>query len=130
MPIIRVDVPEGQSREKLLDLRHRVRDAVARTWAKEHIYVAMREIIVDPGECTIVVTVDLRGGRGYEEQRAAALYREILHALRQGMKVDENRFVLLIREFPERCFVVSGGQRLPPLEQITPELAEAAAGSV
>ena len=129
MPIIRIDVPEGQPREKLLELRRRVRDAVARTWAKEHIYVAMREMIVDADECTAIVTVDLREGRGYEEQRAVALYREILDAMRGSIKANEERFVLLIREFPERCFVVRGGRRLPPLEEITPALAEADAGA-
>ena len=127
MPIIRIDVPEGQSRENLLELRRRIQDAVARTWAKEHIYVAMREMIVDADERTTIVTVDLRAGRGYEEQRAVALYREILDAMHSSIKADENRFVLLIREFPERCFVVSGGRGLPPLEEITPKLAEATA---
>lgn len=122
MPIVRIDVPEGHLRHELLSLKRRVEEAVARTWAKEHIYVAVREMLAEPGDRSAIVTVDLRPGRGQEEQRAAALYREILGALQKGFNTDANRFVLLVREFPERAFVVSGGRRLPPLEQITPEL--------
>jgi phenylpyruvate tautomerase PptA (4-oxalocrotonate tautomerase family) len=122
MPIVRIDVPEGHPRNELLELKRRVEESIARTWAKEHIYVAVREMLAEPGDRSAIVTVDLRPGRGGEEQRAAALYREVLDALRKGMNIDANRFVLLVREFPERGFVVSGGTRLPPLEQVTPEL--------
>jgi len=122
MPIVRVDVPEGRSRNELLQLKLQIEQSIARTWAKEHIYVAVREMIAEPGDRTAIVTVDLRPGRGGEEERAAALYREVLDALKKGINTDANRFVLLVREFPERAFVVSGGTRLPPLAQITPEL--------
>jgi phenylpyruvate tautomerase PptA (4-oxalocrotonate tautomerase family) len=122
MPIVRVDVPEGYPRDKLFELKRRVEESIARTWAKEHIYVSIREMLAEPGDRSAIVTVDLRPGRGQEEQRAAALYREILDALRKDMNTDPDRFVLLVREFPERAFVVSGGRRLPPLEQITPDL--------
>lgn len=122
MPIVRIDVPEGHPRNELLQLKRRVEESIARTWAKEHIYVAVREMLAEPGDRSAIVTVDLRPGRGGEEQRAAALYGEVLDALKKGMNTDANRFVLLVREFPERAFVVSGGNRLPPLEQITPEL--------
>ena len=122
MPIVRIDVPEGHPRNELLQLKQRVEESIARTWAKEHIYVAVREMLAEPGDRSAIVTVDVRPGRGGEEQRAAALYREVLDALKKGMNIDANRFVLLVREFPERGFVVSGGKRLPPLEQITPEL--------
>jgi len=123
MPIVRIDVPEGHLRHELLALKRQVEQAIARTWAKDHIYVAVREMLTEPGDRSAIVTVDLRPGRGHEEQRAAALYRELLGALQKGFNTDANRFVLLVREFPERAFVVSGGKRLPPLEQITPELA-------
>ncbi len=122
MPIVRIDVPEGHPRNELLQLKRHVEESIARTWAKEHIYVAVREMLAEPGDRSAIVTVDLRPGRGGEEQRAATLYREVLDALKKGMNIDPSRFVLLVREFPERAFVVSGGKRLPPLEQITPEL--------
>jgi hypothetical protein len=57
MPVVRVDVPEGHPREKLMRIKRRVEDS------------------------------------------------------------------LLVREFPERAFVVDGGKRLPPLERITPHLS-------
>ena len=122
MPIVRVDIPEGQPRSRLLALKHRIEEAIARTWATEHIYVAVREMLADPGDRSAIVTVDLRPGRGEEDRRAAELYREVLAALRTGIDTDPNRFVLLVRQSPEESFVVSGGQRLPLLEDITPAL--------
>ena len=123
MPVVRVDVPEGHPREKLLRIKRRVEDSIARTWAKDHIYVAVREVLAEPGDRSAIVTVDLRPGRGKEEERASALYEQVLAALRENIGTDADRFVLLVREFPERAFVVDGGKRLPPLEKITPDLA-------
>jgi len=123
MPIVRVDIPEGHPRAVRLQLKRLLEDCIARTWAREHIYVALREMPAEPGDGTAIMTVDLRPGRGEEQERARALYREALDALRQTVGTDPDRFVLLIREFPEWAFVVSGGQSLPPLAQITPALA-------
>jgi hypothetical protein len=100
-----------------------VEHAIATTWAKEHIYVAVREMIAEPGDRSCLATVDLRPGRGREEERAQALYRILLAALQSGFGTDPDRFVLLVREFEERCFVVSGGKRLPPLAELTPTLS-------
>jgi len=122
MPIVRVDVPEGRGRDRLLRLKRRIEQSIAGTWAKEHIYVAVREMLADPGDRSAIVTVDLRPGRGREEERAVTLYREVLGALQDELSTDPERFVLLVREFPEWAFVVSGGVRLPPLQQTTPEL--------
>lgn len=122
MPVIRVDIPEGHSRALRLQLKRRLEDCVARTWAKEHIYVALHEALTVKDDRTVMMTVDLRPGRGKEAERARALYREVLDALRDTVGVDPERFVLLIREFPEWAFVVDGGQGLPPLGEITPAL--------
>ena len=122
MPIVRVDVPEGHPHEKLLRIKHNIEDSIARTWAKDHIYVAVREMLAEPGDRSAIVTVDLRPGRGKEEERAAALYRQVLGALQESIGTDGDRFVLLVRESPERAFVVDGGRRLPALAQITPDL--------
>ena len=123
MPVVRVDVPEGHPREKLLRIKRRIEDSIARTWAKDHIYVALREMLAEPGDRSAIVTADLRPGRGREEERASALYAQVLAALQENIGTDADRFVLLVREFPERAFVVDGGKRLPPLESITPKLA-------
>ena len=122
MPIVRVDIPEGHPREARLKLKGLLEDCIARTWAKEHIYVAVHEVLGEPSDRTAIVTVDLRPGRGKEPERARAFYREALEALRSTVGTDPERFVLLIREFPEWAFVVSGGKSLPPLDQITPVL--------
>ena len=111
MPIVRVDIPEGYPREKRLELKRLLEDCIARTWAKEHIYVAVHEMLAEPSDRTAIVTVDLRPGRGKEAERARALYREALGALQKTFGTDPERFVLLIREFPEWAFVVSGGTR-------------------
>ena len=124
MPIIRVDIPEGHPRQARLELKRSLEESVARTWAKDHIYVAVREMLTEPGDKTAIVTVDLRPGRGKEKERARALYREALDALRRTVGTAPEGFVLLIREFPEWAFVVDGGQSLPPLGNITPALAE------
>lgn len=126
MPIVRVDVPDGYPRNVLLALKRGVEDAIARTWAKDHIYVAIHPMVTAPGDRSAIVTVDLRPGRGEEERRAKMLYRELLAVLRSSIHTEPDRFVLLIREFQERCFVVDGGKRLPPLKDLTPSLEEPA----
>ena len=122
MPIIRVDIPEGHPRDVRLQLKRMLVESIARTWAKEHIYVAIREMLAEPTDHTAIITVDLRPGRGQELERARLLYRDALDALRKTVGIEPDRFVLLIREFPEWAFVVSGGQALPPLSAITPNL--------
>ena len=122
MPIIRVDIPEGHPREVRVKLKSLLENCIARTWAKEHIYVAVHEMLAETSDRTAIVTVDLRPGRGKEAERARAFYREALEALRNTVGTDPERFVLLIREFPEWAFVVSGGKSLPPLAEITPAL--------
>lgn len=122
MPIARVDIPEGHSRAVRLDLKKRLENCIARTWAKDHIYVAVHEMLAEEKDRTAIVTVDLRPGRGNEKERARSLYREALGALRETVGTDPDRFVMLIREFPDWAFVVDGGKRLPALEVITPVL--------
>jgi hypothetical protein len=126
MPVVRVDVPDGYPRSVLLELRRGIEAAIARTWAKDHIYVAIHPMVAPAGDRTAIVTVDLRPGRGDEERRAKMLYQELLAVLRSSVHTEADRFVLLIREFQERCFVVDGGKRLPPLKELTPELKERA----
>jgi phenylpyruvate tautomerase PptA (4-oxalocrotonate tautomerase family) len=123
MPIIRVDIPDGHPRELRLQLKRRLDECIARTWAKDHIFIAVHEVPAD--DRTVIMTVDLRPGRGKEAERANALYHEVLDSLRDTVGVDPDRFVLLIREFPEWAFVVDGGKSLPPLGQITPALQAA-----
>ena len=76
MPIVRVDVPEGHSRQALVLLKRSLEASIARTWAREHSSVALREMLSEPGDRAVIMTVDLRPGRGQELERAKALYRE------------------------------------------------------
>jgi hypothetical protein len=127
MPIVRVDIPEGNSEEARLHLKRSLEACIAHTWAKDHIYVAVREMVAEVSDRTAIMTVDLRPGRGGEAKRAQALYREAIAALQATVGTNPDRFVLLIREFPEWAFIVDGGKSLPPLAQITPELSQGAA---
>src|SRR6266446_4612726 len=114
MPIVRIDVPQGHPREEMLRLKRCVEEAIARTWATDHIYVAIHEMLCESDDRSAILTVDLRAGRGREEKRAAVLYQMVLDALKASLNTDADRFVLLVREFPESSFIVDGGRPLPP----------------
>jgi len=128
MPIIRMDVPEGLTRDQKAALRAKVHQAIAKTWANEHIYVAIREMFSEPGERLVIVTVDLRPGRGREEERGMALNALLLQALSETIGARQEDLVLLIRETPWHGFIAQG-ERLRDLELITPELEAVPAAS-
>jgi len=121
VPIIRADIPTGQSDEAKAVLRNRIRDAVARTWATEHIYIAIGEMFTDPDDVQAIVTVDLREGRGHEKKRSELLHRMIRDSLNDVLNPRPHSFVLLIRQLPAEAFATEGGE-LPPLSAITPDL--------
>lgn len=124
MPIIRVDIPEGHGRETKAALRKQIHDCIARTWAKEHIYIAIREMFTEPGEEQVIMTVDLRPGRGQEALRTNALYRGVDHALGQLLHPKPKSWVLLVRQVPAEGFATEAGP-LPDLSEITPALQTA-----
>jgi hypothetical protein len=97
MPIIRLDVPQGHPRHVLLELKRGIEDAIARTWAKEHIYVALHEMLTEKDDRTAIMTVDLRPGRGSENERSSALYQLAASSLEKCIGTDRQHFVLLIR---------------------------------
>jgi len=121
MRILRIDVPEGLTREQKATLQKEIRRCVELTWAKEHVYITIRDMFSEPGDRTTIMTMDLRPGRGHENERAEKLYAMALEVLKQTVPLEARDFVMLIREVPEHGFIV-GGQRLPALERITPAL--------
>ena len=44
MPIVRADVPEWLSHEQRMEIRRELHGCVARTWFREHIWVAVRPL--------------------------------------------------------------------------------------
>ena len=121
MPLFRIDIPEGHTQEQKQVLFDAVHSAVATTWAKEHIWIALREKFSPPGDRQVLITVDLRPGRGHEEQRMRALLETIQPAFAETIGTARRDTIVLVREFPQEA-CLSGRARLPPLEALTPDL--------
>ena|SRR5882724_3269583 len=97
MPILRIDVPEGLTREQKATLQKEIRRCVELTWAKEHVYIAIRDMFSEPGDRTTIMTMDLRPGRGHENERAEKLYAMALEVLKQTVPLEARDFVMLIQ---------------------------------
>jgi hypothetical protein len=121
MPIIRVDVPDWATRAQMADIRKSLQACIESTWAREHIWIAVRGAFAEPNEATVILTVDLRDGRGQEKERTKALFDEALEVFNSVLGTKENNFILLVRKFgQDEC--ISGGAELPALSQLTPVL--------
>jgi phenylpyruvate tautomerase PptA (4-oxalocrotonate tautomerase family) len=123
MPVVKVNVPDWASREQMQTLHGEVADCIAKTWAKQHIWVALQPMYAPPKDATVMLTVDLRDGRGQEAERTQALFDLSLKAFERVLGTTEDKLIVLVRKF-EQDEAVSGGGRLPPLSELTPDLAE------
>lgn len=121
MPILRADVPDWASRAQMAELRRGLQICVERTWAREHIWVAVRGVYADEAEATVIMTIDLRDGRGQEKERTRALFDEALEVCNRILGTKDEDLIVLVRKF-EQDECVSGGDELPALSQLTPEL--------
>lgn len=126
MPIIRVDVPEGHGREKLGALYAAVEHGIATTWAKEHIWISVSEKFTPPGNRQVIVTVDLRPGRGRESERLRLFFDGIQKAFAELIGTGPEDMIVLVRDFPDEA-CLSGGAPLPALAELTPDLKKARA---
>ena len=126
MPIIRVDIPEGHSREEKQELYRTVHDSIASTWANQHIWIALREKFTLEGDVSVLITVDLRPGRGREQERLRAFFDAIQPTFHRIAGTTREDMIILVRDFPQHA-CLSGGDELPPLESLTPELVQDAA---
>src|SRR5947207_1860954 len=99
MPIVRADVPDWASRDQLASLREGLHGCIERTWAREHIWVAVRPVYAEPNEATVILTVDLRDGRGQEKERTQALFSEALEVCNRVLGTKEDTLILLVRKF-------------------------------
>ena len=120
MPIVRADVPEWLSHEQCMEIRKELHGCIARTWFKEHIWVAVRSYTSEPDECTVIMTAEFRVGRGHEKERAEALFVEAHEVFERIIGTREDELIVLCRKFQqEDC--ISAGTELPPLDEATPD---------
>jgi hypothetical protein len=123
MPIVRADVPAWATEDQLTAIKVELRGCIERTWAREHIWIAVRPMHAARDDTTVILTVDLRDGRGQEKRRTQALFDEALAACRRIFGTPDDKLIVLVRKFKrEEC--VSGGRELPPLEELTPPLKQ------
>ncbi len=121
MPLVRIDIPEGHTREEKQTLYAAAHEGIATTWAKEHIWIALGEKFSPPGDAQVIMTVDLRPGRGGDEERLRALFDKLQPAFQEVIGTGPEDMIVLVREFPQEA-CLSGGGPLPPLDTLTPDL--------
>ena len=123
MPIVRADVPEWLTHEQRLEIRKELHGCIARTWFKEHIWIAVRPYTSEPEERMVIMTVEVRGGRGHDRERAEACFDEALDIFSRVVGTKEEELIVLCRKFgQDDC--ISGGDELPPLDTATPDISE------
>ena len=123
MPIVRADVPDWTAREQMATIRVGLIDCMARTWANDHLWISVRPMYAEPNDTTVILTVDLRDGRGQEAERTQALFDVALQLFGSTIGTTDDKLIVLVRKF-EQSECVSGGALLPPLSELTPDLGE------
>ncbi len=121
MPIIRIDIPEGHDNATKTALYDAVHHCISTTWAKEHIWIALHEKFSPPGNEQVIVTVDLRPGRGGEAERLQAFFDGLLESFGETIGTVRDNLIVLVRDFPQEA-CLSEGKSLPSLESLTPDL--------
>ncbi len=123
MPIVRVDVPEWLTQEQRLQIRRDLHGCIERSWFREHIWVAVRTYATEPDERMVIMTVEVRGGRGHEKERTEAIYAEALEVFNRIIGTQSDELISLCRFFnQDDC--ISGGGQLPPLADATPPVEQ------
>ncbi len=113
MPLIRIDLPEGVSKENKMIIHKKVREVVLRTLAPKQVrydYVSIREAFGVIGDGLPVIDVDLRPGR--EPERKKGLVDGIAEVLRDVLGIDPEDIYCIFRETPAHNHY-TGGEPLP-----------------
>ena len=113
MPVIRIEIPEGISRDIKRRIRNSAKQAVIDTLAPKETkydYVAVREVFAEIGDGAPLVTVDLRPGR--EPERKKALVDAISRLLNVELNIEAHDVYVLFRENPAENHYC-GGEPLP-----------------
>ena len=113
MPLIRIDVPEGVSKDIKKQIHFKVREVVLKTLAPKEVkydYVSIREAFGYIGGGLPVIDVDLRPGR--DARRKKALVDGISKVLKETLNISEEDVYCLFRETPAHNHY-TGGEPLP-----------------
>ena len=113
MPLIRIDVQEGVSRDIKKQIHSKVREVVLKTLAPKEVkydYVSIRESFGFTGDGLPVIDVDLRPGR--DTRRKKALVDGISEVLIETLNVSREDVYCLFREIPAHNHY-TGGEPLP-----------------
>lgn len=123
MPIVRADVPGWATKEQMASVRIGLIECMARTWANDHLWISVRPMYAESADSTVILTVDLRDGRGREAERTRALFSAASSLFKDTFGTPEDKLILLVRKF-QLADCISGGAPLPPLSELTPDLDE------
>ena len=113
MPLIRIDVQEGESRDIKKQIHSKVREVVLKTLAPKEVkydYVSIREAFGFTGDGLPVIDVDLRPGR--DTRRKKALVDGISKVLKDTLNISKEDVYCLFRETPAHNHY-TGGEPLP-----------------
>ena len=113
MPLIRIDIPEGVSKDIKKKIHSKVREVVLKTLAPKEVkydYVSIRETFGFIGNGLPVIDVDLRPGR--DVIRKKALVGGISEVLKETQNIPKEDIYCLFRETPAHNHY-TGGEALP-----------------
>ena len=109
MPLIRIDIPEGVSKDIKKKIHSNVREVVLKTLAPKEIkydYVSIREAFGYIGDGLPVIDVDLRPGR--DARRKKALVDGISKVLKKKLNISSEDEYCLFRETPAHNHYTGG----------------------
>ena len=113
MPLIRIDVPEGVSKDIKKQIHSKVREVVQKTLAPKEVkydYVSIRKSFGFICDGLPVIDVDLRLGR--DARRKKALVDGISEVLKETLNISKEDIYCLFRETPAHNHY-TGGEPLP-----------------
>jgi phenylpyruvate tautomerase PptA (4-oxalocrotonate tautomerase family) len=113
MPVVRVDIPSGQSNETKSALQKAIKESIVAAIdpkITKYIYIAIHDVYAEAGDGAPLVTVDLRPGR--ETERKAALAEKLSQAFSSTLGTRPEDLYVLFRETPASEHFC-GGKPLP-----------------
>ena len=123
MPFVRVDLPEGVDRETKKRIKDGLHDCIAKTWFKEHIWIAISDTFSDTESNIVMMSVGVRPGRGQEAERTEALFKLSQSLMYKELRTKPDEMIITMHEFDQHM-CVSGGDTLPDLDAGTPKLED------
>ena len=101
MPLVRIDMPEGVSKDNKNKTHSKVKEVVLKTLASKKVkyeYVSIREAFGFKGDSLPVIDVNLRPGR--DAIRKKTLVDGISEVLKNTLNISKEEIYYLFRETP------------------------------